>query len=58
MRHVLTPLRHHGCDERLCPVPLSPQALAQLYARYLELKNSGRLPEAMTFEQFFWVWRS
>jgi immune inhibitor A len=58
MRHVLTPLRHHRCDEQLCPVPLSPQALAQLYARYLELKNSGRLPETMTFEQFFWVWRS
>lgn len=39
-------------------MPLSPQALSQLYARFLELKQSRRLPKEMTFEQYFWVWRS
>lgn len=58
MRYVITPMRRHGCGGRPCPVPLSPQALAQLYARYLELKKARRLPGAMTFEQYFWVWRS
>jgi immune inhibitor A len=39
-------------------VPLSPQALSQLYGRFLELKQSRRLPEGMGFEQYFEVWRS
>lgn len=58
MRHTLTPVRHHACSEGACPVPLSPQALAQLYARFLELKQSRRLPESMTFEEYYRVWRS
>jgi immune inhibitor A len=41
-----------------CPVPISPDALAQLYARFLELKGSRRLPVEMTFEEYFSVWRS
>jgi immune inhibitor A len=58
MRRVVTPFRRHYCGERPCPVPLSPQALAQLYARFLELQQSRRLPASMTFEEYFWVWRS
>jgi immune inhibitor A len=58
MRHVLVPLSRHGCRSSLCPVPISPDALAQLYARFLELKASRRLPEEMTFEEYFSVWRS
>lgn len=41
-----------------CTVPLSPQALARLYARYLEQLNSGRVPAGTTFEQFYQAWRS
>jgi immune inhibitor A len=61
MRVSLSPWRHdgrhHNC-ERPCPVPLSPQALAELYARYQELIRSRRLPPNMTFEQYYSVWRS
>ncbi|GAA0898699.1 M6 family metalloprotease domain-containing protein [Virgisporangium aurantiacum] len=49
-------MRTHG--NHRCLVPPSPQALAQLYSRYLELVKSRRLPPDMTFEQYFWVWRS
>jgi immune inhibitor A len=49
---------HQSHDGHPCPVPLAPQALAQLYARYLELMESRRLPAETTFEQFYWVWRS
>ncbi len=59
MRHQIMPIRSHSaCDDEPCPVPLSPQALAQLYARYLELRQSGRLRADITFEDFYWVWRS
>lgn len=58
MRHTLTSVNRHDCSEMACPVPLSPQALARLYARFLELKSSRRLPESMTFEQYYRVWRS
>lgn len=60
MRHTVVPYRKHTCDHvaRACPVPPSPQAMAQLYARYLDLQSGGRLPATMTFEQYYWVWRS
>ncbi|WP_410791049.1 M6 family metalloprotease domain-containing protein [Kribbella sp. C-35] len=58
MRYLLTPLPRHESMAAACPVPLSPQALAQLYARFLELKQSRRLPADMTFEQYYSVWRS
>lgn len=58
MRGALFPTSGDVCGDRACPVPLSPQALAQLYARFLELKQSRRLPGTMTFEEYFWVWRS
>ncbi|HET6954657.1 MAG TPA: M6 family metalloprotease domain-containing protein [Acidimicrobiales bacterium] len=32
--------------------------MAQLYARFLELRQSRRLPEKMTFEEYYLVWRS
>ncbi|MFJ1806893.1 MULTISPECIES: M6 family metalloprotease domain-containing protein [unclassified Streptomyces] len=41
-----------------CPVPLAPDALAQLYARYLDLTTSGRLPGTITFEDYYYTWRS
>lgn len=41
-----------------CPVPLAPEALAQLYARYLDLTTSGRLPGSTAFEDFYYNWRS
>ncbi|MFC5637808.1 M6 family metalloprotease domain-containing protein [Streptomyces bullii] len=39
-------------------MPLAPDALAQLYARYLDLTNSGRLPGTTTFEDYYYTWRS
>jgi len=45
-------------EDSPCPVPLSPQAMARLYARYLALVESRRMPAHMTFEQYYWVWRA
>ncbi|RZI53863.1 MAG: M6 family metalloprotease domain-containing protein [Pseudonocardia sp.] len=59
MRYILRSVRrNHHPAERPCPVPLSPKAMAQLYARYLELKSSNRLPASTTFEEYYDVWRS
>jgi immune inhibitor A len=59
MRHPLTPVDdQHGCDSAPCPVPLSPQALARLYGRYLALKKARRLDAGVSFEEFYRVWRS
>ncbi|BDY32579.1 M6 family metalloprotease domain-containing protein [Mycolicibacterium mageritense] len=58
MRITVKPFRPHSCAAELCPVPPSPQALAHLYARFLELKAAKRLPDTLTFEQYFSVWRS
>lgn len=58
MRQTVRPLQRHSCTGDLCPVPLSPQALAGLYAQYLGLQRSRRLPSTVTFEQFYRVWRS
>lgn len=61
MRVTLSPIRfgtHSRSSNHPCAVPMSPQALAELYARFQELQASRRLPESMTFEQFYWVWRS
>lgn len=58
MRHLIEPLRYfHRCTG-LCQVPISPDAMAQLYARFVELKETGRLPQSMGFEQYYAVWRS
>jgi hypothetical protein len=45
---VTPPSRHHG-DSSPCPVPLSPHALSQHSARYLEFLRSRRLPPNTTF---------
>src|SRR5437868_4335383 len=39
-------------------VPLAPDALAKLEARFLELKATGILPDHLTFEDYYAVWRS
>ncbi|UJP06881.1 MAG: M6 family metalloprotease domain-containing protein [Nitrosomonas sp.] len=54
-----TVLHQPGCCHKvLCPMPPSPQLMAQLYARFLALKQERRLSSAMTFEQYYRVWRS
>jgi immune inhibitor A len=58
MRIALSAMRAFNCREDACPVPLSPLALAELYARYMELLESHRLPRNTTFEDFYWIWRS
>ncbi|WP_354637363.1 M6 family metalloprotease domain-containing protein [Kitasatospora camelliae] len=62
MRYTLTPLRHRPTrsDDRphACPVPLSPDALDMLRHEYRELIDTRRLPEHITFAQYYLVWRS
>lgn len=58
MQHTVQPLRYRHRCTGLCQVPLSPDALSQLYARFVELKAAGRLPASMGFEQYYAVWRS
>jgi len=58
VRIPVSPLRYRHVCRGLCQVPLSPDALAQLFARFTELKNEGRLPASMTFEAYYAVWRS
>ncbi|MFF2039754.1 M6 family metalloprotease domain-containing protein [Kitasatospora sp. NPDC058170] len=59
MRHTLTPLHHHPHPaDQPCLAPLSPKSLGQLYAEYLNLKQSRRLPPDVTFDQFYVVWRA
>ncbi|MCG6496735.1 M6 family metalloprotease domain-containing protein [Kitasatospora sp. A2-31] len=59
MRIDLTPLHHHSTDrDHACPVPLAPKAFAQLRARYQDLVESRRLPQDISFEQYYYVWRS
>lgn len=59
MRYTVSSLyAGHTPDPGPCPVPLSPQALAHLYARYLALIKARRLPKDTTFDEFYRVWRS
>ncbi|MFE0641740.1 M6 family metalloprotease domain-containing protein [Streptomyces sp. NPDC058877] len=59
MRHTNTlPRPHDPTCAGPCPVPLSPDALAQLYTSYLDLLASRRLPEGTTFEEYYYTWRS
>lgn len=48
----------HVCSREGCPIPPSPKLMNQLLARYTELKNAGRLPKGMSFDDFYKVWRS
>jgi immune inhibitor A len=58
MRHLVRPFPPCNCMRAKCQVPISPNALAQLYARFLSLIAEGRLPGTMTFDQFYDFWRS
>jgi immune inhibitor A len=58
MKHFITPLPGCNCSRSKCQVPISPGALSQLYTRYLALRAQGRLPETMTFDMYYDVWRS
>lgn len=49
-------LKSTCCINGRCLVPPAPRLMAQLYARYLELHKARRLPEDMTFDQFFYFW--
>lgn len=56
---MLTQLRNaktHNCGNSLCRVPPSPELILQLYARWKGLIDNRRLPEDITFEQFFYIW--
>ncbi|HEY9218453.1 MAG TPA: M6 family metalloprotease domain-containing protein [Phenylobacterium sp.] len=39
-------------------MPPSPELLATLQARFLSLQADGRLPQSMSFDEYFSVWRS
>ncbi len=57
--HIIVPrLRELHCRRAFCRVPPSPALLLQLYVRYRSLLESRRLPQDLTFEQFFAVWSS
>lgn len=58
MHLPVSPMRYRHRCHGLCQVPLSPDALAQLFARFTELKALGRLPQSMSFEAYYAVWRS
>lgn len=47
-----------ACTRPRCQVPPSPNLMAQLYARFLSLKEDGRLPQSFTFKDYYRVWRS
>jgi immune inhibitor A len=51
-------IRPCSCFFPRCLVPPSPELMAQLKARYTELIGQGRLPESMTFDEFYIFWRS
>ncbi|MDB5801328.1 MAG: peptidase [Rhodocyclales bacterium] len=48
----------HVCSREGCAVPPSPRLMNQLFARYTELRDAGRLAANMTFDDFYRVWRS
>ena len=59
MLKVLSSFPLHRCSEKHgCLVPPHPGLMAQLYARYMELKYQRRLKESVTFEEFYDYWRS
>ncbi len=51
-------LQKVACRKSFCPVPPSPELLLQLYAEWKSLIDTKRLPENITFEQYYYVWRS
>jgi immune inhibitor A len=58
MFHVVHPISARGCQDELCPVPPSAELLAHLQETFLALREEKRIPAGMTFEEFFFFWRS
>ncbi|SFM27475.1 M6 family metalloprotease domain-containing protein [Rugamonas rubra] len=58
MFHSIRPLGNHHCCNTQCRVPPSPTLIAQLYARFLELKENRRIDLGATFEDYYRFWRS
>ena len=58
MRIIVPRIRELHCRRAFCRVPPSPGLLLQLYVRYQSLVETRRLPQGLTFEQFFAVWSS
>ncbi|RDV16928.1 M6 family metalloprotease domain-containing protein [Pontibacter diazotrophicus] len=46
------------CNKSFCPVPPSPKLLLQLFVNYKGLKDEGKLPHHLTFEDYYYVWLS
>jgi immune inhibitor A len=44
------------CRKERCLVPPSPALLLELYAQFKGMVDTKRLPEKMTFEEYFTVW--
>ncbi len=53
-----TNAHHRCCGSDICHIPPSPELLTQLYGRYMELKDSRRIPKGISFNQFFLYWRA
>jgi immune inhibitor A len=51
-------VRTLSCLKPLCQVPPSPELLVELYARWMGLKDSNRLPKNITFDEYFYIWSS
>ncbi|HJR07371.1 MAG TPA: M6 family metalloprotease domain-containing protein [Pyrinomonadaceae bacterium] len=58
MIYEVSPITNHTCTKSKCLVPPSPELMAQLQARYKELKDNKRLPKNITFEMFYSIWRA
>ena len=52
------PISAECCVRERCMVPPSPALLAKLLERYHELLDQKRVPQELTFKQFFTVWAS
>ena len=53
MLTTLPVLKNVSCRRSFCPVPPSPELLLELYARWKGLIHEKRLPDDLTFDQFF-----
>src|SRR5918997_1333514 len=58
MIYEVPPITNHTCTKSKCLVPPSPELMAQLQARYQELRANNRLPKNITFEMFYSIWRA
>ncbi len=58
MRYLARPIPPPFCRRSLCRVPPSPSLLSQLYTRFLALRATGRIPESLSFDEYYLIWRS